>query len=59
MEDVYEQTSVIVHHGDPDRFKGLLSIAAVDRIVAERDLGGAALSQVYAPSCAHASAKAG
>jgi len=38
MEDVYEQTSVIVHHGDPDRFKGLLSIAAVDRIVAERDL---------------------
>lgn len=38
MEDVYEQTSVIVHHGDPDRFKGLLSIAAIDRIIAERDL---------------------
>ncbi|MEI7932782.1 MAG: hypothetical protein WCI21_06980, partial [Alphaproteobacteria bacterium] len=38
MTDVYEQAPIIVHHGDSDRFKPLLTIAAVDRIIAERDL---------------------
>ena len=38
MGDVYEQKSVIIAHSDPARFLPLLSIAGVDRIVAERDL---------------------
>ena len=38
LTTAYEQKPVVVRHGDPRRFSSLLSIAAIDRIVAERDL---------------------
>ena len=38
LDTAYEREPVVVHHGDPDRFRALLSIAAVDRKVAEQDL---------------------
>ena len=44
----YEREPVIVHHGDPDRFRALLSIAAVDRKVAEQDLREGMLAMVDA-----------
>ncbi len=38
LRDAYECEPVIAHHNDPERFRGLLSVAAVDRKVAEQDL---------------------
>ncbi|MGZ9100139.1 MAG: cupin domain-containing protein [Brevundimonas sp.] len=38
LDAAYEREPVVVHHGDPDRFRSLLSVAAVDRKVAEQDL---------------------
>lgn len=38
LDEAYERDPVVVHHGDPDRFRSLLSVAAVDRKVAEQDL---------------------
>lgn len=38
LEDAYEREPVVVHHDDPQRFRTLLSVAAVDRKVAEQDL---------------------
>ncbi len=38
LTGAYERDPVIVHHGAPDRFRVLLSIAAVDRKIAELDL---------------------
>lgn len=38
LDESYEREPVVVHHGDPDRFRSLLSVAAVDRKVAEQDL---------------------
>lgn len=38
LDDDYEREPVVVHHGDPQRFRSLLSVAAVDRKVAEQDL---------------------
>lgn len=38
LADAYERQPVIVHHGDPGRFRALLSIASIDRKVAELDL---------------------
>ncbi len=36
--DIYEQRAIVARHDDPARFSGLLSLASVDRIVAELDL---------------------
>ncbi len=38
LTGAYETEPLIVRHGDPDRFKSLLTIASIDRIIAERDL---------------------
>lgn len=38
IDRVYEREPLIVRHNDPGRFTRLLSIAAIDRIIAERDL---------------------
>ncbi len=38
LDQAYEREPAVVHHGDPDRFRSLLSVAAVDRKVAEQDL---------------------
>ncbi len=38
LADAYEQKAVVARHEDPDRFRALLSIADVDRVVAELDL---------------------
>jgi lysine-specific demethylase/histidyl-hydroxylase NO66 len=35
---VYESEALVVHHGRPDRFEGLLTIDAVDRLVTNVDL---------------------
>ncbi len=34
----YERKAVVARHGDPNRFRGLLSVAEIDRIVSELDL---------------------
>ncbi|MDP1914022.1 cupin domain-containing protein [Brevundimonas sp.] len=44
LTGAYERDPVIVHHGAPDRFRALLSIAAVDRKIAELDLREGMLS---------------
>ena len=38
LAGAYESEPLIVRHGDPARFQPLLSIASIDRIIAERDL---------------------
>lgn len=38
LRDAYEREPVVAHHNDPERFHALLSVAAVDRKVAEQDL---------------------
>lgn len=38
LTEAYEREAVVTHHDDPQRFRTLLSIAAVDRKVAELDL---------------------
>lgn len=38
IADAYERKPVIVRHEDPEQFRGLLSIADIDRTVAELDL---------------------
>lgn len=38
LDHDYEREPVVVHHRDPQRFRSLLSVAAVDRKVAEQDL---------------------
>ena len=38
LTDAYERKAIVARHGDPDRFRDLLSIADIDRIVAELDL---------------------
>ncbi|MBU4137602.1 MAG: cupin domain-containing protein [Alphaproteobacteria bacterium] len=38
LRDAYEREPVVAHHNDPHRFRALLSVAAVDRKVAEQDL---------------------
>ena len=38
LSDSYEQRAIVARHGEPARFRGLLSIADIDRIVAEHDL---------------------
>lgn len=38
LSDVYEKAAVAVHHGDPDRYRDLLSLAEIDRVVSEIDL---------------------
>jgi ribosomal protein L16 Arg81 hydroxylase len=48
LADAYEREPVVVHHGDPDRFRSLLSIAAVDRKIAELDLREGMLSMADA-----------
>lgn len=48
MSGHYERQPVVVHHDDPDRFRALLSIAAVDRKIAELDLREGMLSMVDA-----------
>ena len=35
---IYESEALVVHHGRPDRFEGLLTIDAVDRLVTNVDL---------------------
>lgn len=48
LTGAYEREPVIVHHGAPDRFRVLLSIAAVDRKIAELDLREGMLRMVDA-----------
>lgn len=55
LTGVYEREPVIVHHDDPDRFRALLSIAAVDRKIAELDLREGMLSMVDAKRSVEAS----
>lgn len=38
LDEAYEREPVVAHHDDPQRFLSLLSVAAVDRKVAEQDL---------------------
>lgn len=38
LDGAFECEPVVVHHDDPGRFRALLSVAAVDRKVAEQDL---------------------
>lgn len=38
LENAYERRAVVARHDDPDRFRGLLSVAEIDRIVSELDL---------------------
>lgn len=38
IEDAYERRAVVARHDDPERFRSLLSLAEVDRIVSELDL---------------------
>lgn len=38
LSESYEQKPIVARHGDPGRFRDLLSIADIDRIVAELDL---------------------
>ncbi|WP_339913276.1 cupin domain-containing protein [uncultured Brevundimonas sp.] len=55
LADLYEREPVVVHHGDPDHFRTLLSIAAVDRKIAELDLREGMLSMVDANRSVEAS----
>ena len=48
LAGAFEREPVIVHHDDPQRFRALLSIAAVDRKVAEQDLREGMLAMVDA-----------
>ncbi len=48
LAGAFEREPLIVHHGDPQRFRALLSIAAVDRKVAELDLREGMLSMADA-----------
>lgn len=38
IADAYERTAIVARHDDPDRFRQLLSLAAIDRFVSELDL---------------------
>lgn len=38
LENAYERRAVVARHDDPNRFRGLLSVAEIDRIVSELDL---------------------
>ena len=38
MTRIYEKEALIVHHNDPKRFAGLISVDAVDRLVSQVDL---------------------
>jgi bifunctional lysine-specific demethylase and histidyl-hydroxylase NO66 len=38
LADVYEQAPLVVRRNQPERFSGLLSIAAIDRLIAGTDL---------------------
>ena len=51
----FEREPVIVHHDDPLRFRSLLSVAAVDRKVAEQDLREGMLAMVDASRSVDAS----
>jgi len=48
LDDVYERSHVVALHKDPDRFRALLSVATVDRKVAEQDLREGMLSMADA-----------
>ena len=55
LTGAFEREPVIVHHGEPDRFRSLLSITAVDRKVAELDLREGMLSMADASRAVDAS----
>lgn len=48
LDTCFEREPVVIHHGDADRFRPLLSIAAVDRKIAELDLREGILSMANA-----------
>lgn len=48
LDDVYEREAMIVTHDDPERFRPLLTIAGVDRIVAGLDLREGMLDMAHA-----------
>ena len=48
LAGAFEREPLIVHHDDPQRFRALLSIPAVDRKVAEQDLREGMLAMVDA-----------
>ena len=48
LDTCFEMEPVVIHHGDADRFRPLLSIAAVDRKIAELDLREGILSMANA-----------
>lgn len=47
-DEVYEQTPLIIRREEPDRYRDLLSIEAIDRLVAEVELRGDTLQIVRA-----------
>ena len=55
LTGAFEREPVIVHHGDANRFRSLLSITAVDRKVAELDLREGMLSMADASRAVDAS----
>ena len=48
LDTRFEQEPVVMHHGDAERFRPLLSIAAVDRKISELDLREGMLSMANA-----------
>jgi len=48
LDTCFEMEPVVIHHGDAERFRPLLSIAAVDRKIAELDLREGILSMANA-----------
>ncbi len=55
LTGAFEREPVVVRHGDPERFRALISIAAVDRKVAELDLREGMLSMADASRSVDAS----